>query len=80
MHPSFATRANLDLLDDYYRRWRDNPASVDDRWQAFFEGFELAGKGAGPCDTALTATREIGVYLPDSFDDAVLELAVLVDR
>jgi len=33
---------------------------------------------AGPCDTALTATREIGVYLPDSFDDAVLELAVLV--
>jgi len=35
---------------------------------------------AGPCDTALTATREIGVYLPDSFDDAVLELAVLVDR
>ena len=35
---------------------------------------------AGPCDVALTATREIGVYLPDSFDDAVLELAVLVDR
>ncbi len=33
---------------------------------------------AGPCDTALTATREIGVYLPDSFGDAVVELAVLV--
>jgi len=33
---------------------------------------------AGPCDTALTATREIGVYLPDSFGDAVLELAVLI--
>ena len=25
MHPSFATRANLDLIDDYYRRWRENP-------------------------------------------------------
>jgi type VI secretion system protein ImpJ len=33
---------------------------------------------AGPCDTALSATREIGVYVPDSFGDAVLELAVLV--
>lgn len=33
---------------------------------------------AGPCDTALTATREIGVYVPDSFGDAVLELAILV--
>jgi type VI secretion system protein ImpJ len=33
---------------------------------------------AGPCDQALTATREIGVYVPDSFGDAVIELAVLV--
>jgi type VI secretion system protein ImpJ len=35
---------------------------------------------AGPCDAALTATREIGVYLPDSFGDPVVELAVLVAR
>ncbi|HEX6053410.1 MAG TPA: type VI secretion system baseplate subunit TssK [Gemmatimonadaceae bacterium] len=33
---------------------------------------------AGPCDTALTATKEIGVYVPDSFGEAVFELAVLV--
>ena len=33
---------------------------------------------AGPCDTALTATKEIGVYVPDSFGEPVLELAVLV--
>lgn len=33
---------------------------------------------AGPCDTALTSTREIGVYVPDSFGEPVLELAVLV--
>jgi type VI secretion system protein ImpJ len=38
--------------------------------------FEVAR--AGPCDTALTATKEIGVYLPDSFGEPVLELAVLV--
>jgi type VI secretion system protein ImpJ len=33
---------------------------------------------AGPCDTALTSTKEIGVYVPDSFGEPVLELAVLV--
>ena len=33
---------------------------------------------AGPCDTALTSTREIGMHVPDSFGEPVLELAVLV--
>src|SRR5262249_49775186 len=39
--PTFATRANLALLEDYYRRWQSNPASVDGQWQAFFEGLEF---------------------------------------
>ncbi len=41
---SFASRSNLDLIDDQYQRWRSNPAAVDESWQAFFEGFELAGR------------------------------------
>ena len=41
MWSSLATRANLDLLDENYRRWRQNPESVDSGWAAFFEGFEL---------------------------------------
>jgi 2-oxoglutarate dehydrogenase E1 component len=41
MHPSFATRGNLDLIDENYRRWEANPDSVDSTWRAFFEGFEL---------------------------------------
>jgi 2-oxoglutarate dehydrogenase E1 component len=36
-----STRYNADLLDDFYNRWRQDPASVDDGWAAFFEGFEL---------------------------------------
>lgn len=44
--PTFANRANLDLLEDQYKRWISDPASVDGQWQAFFEGFELsAGDG-----------------------------------
>ncbi|MFL5329981.1 MAG: 2-oxoglutarate dehydrogenase E1 component [Gemmataceae bacterium] len=41
--PNFATRANLDVLEDYYQRWVADPKSVDQAWQAFFEGFELGG-------------------------------------
>src|SRR3954466_9990475 len=41
MHPSFATRANLDLLEQNYQRWQENPESLDPSWLAFFEGFEL---------------------------------------
>ena len=33
---------------------------------------------AGPCDIALNTSREIGMYVPDSFGDVVVELAVLV--
>jgi 2-oxoglutarate dehydrogenase E1 component len=41
MRPSFATRLNLDLLEENYGRWQNDPESVDSGWSAFFEGFEL---------------------------------------
>src|SRR6266403_332191 len=41
MRTSIAARANLELIDENYRRWQENPASVDPSWAAFFEGFEL---------------------------------------
>jgi 2-oxoglutarate dehydrogenase E1 component len=41
MRPSFATHLNLDLLEENYGRWQNDPESVDSGWSAFFEGFEL---------------------------------------
>jgi 2-oxoglutarate dehydrogenase E1 component len=41
MRPSFATRLNLNLLEENYERWQENPRAVDSSWAAFFEGFEL---------------------------------------
>ena len=48
---SFASRLNLDLLEDYYERWQKDHSSVDDLWQAFFEGFELAGRSSSPAES-----------------------------
>src|ERR1700757_3717330 len=41
MRISLGARANLDLIDQNYQRWQQDPASVDPGWAAFFEGFEL---------------------------------------
>ncbi len=42
-----ANRWNLDLLEEYHQRWRNDPASVDESWQTFFEGYELGQSGGG---------------------------------
>ena len=48
----FATRWNLDAIEAAYRRWQKDPASVDDSWRLFFEGFELGSDGAHPLSAA----------------------------
>src|SRR5262245_9171948 len=59
--PSFATRWNLDVIESAYQRWRENPASVDEQWRLFFEGFELGTSGAGPQQGEVTSTAQVGV-------------------
>src|SRR5260370_30631965 len=41
MRTSIAARGNLQLIEENYRRWRQNPESVDLGWAAFFDWFEL---------------------------------------
>jgi len=42
-----ANRWNLDLIEENYQRWRNDPASVDESWRLFFEGYELGQSGDG---------------------------------
>src|SRR5688572_16284260 len=39
----FVNRANADYVEALYERYLKDPRSVDETWQAFFAGFELAG-------------------------------------
>src|SRR4029077_3125810 len=41
MRTSIAARANLELIDQNYQGWQEDPASGDQSWAAFVEGFEL---------------------------------------
>src|SRR3989442_1337652 len=62
MRTSIAARANLELIDQNYQRWEEDPASVDPSWAAFFEGFELGNlpqrNGAAATAAPRAVTRE----------------------
>jgi 2-oxoglutarate dehydrogenase E1 component len=60
MHPLFATRANLDLLEENYQRWQENPESLDPTWLAFFEGFALGDLQMRNGAAAMAAPVEVG--------------------
>src|SRR3954454_11172881 len=63
MRTSISARANLDLIEENYRRWQDDPRSVDAGWSAFFEGFELGNlpqrNGASAAATAAVASGPV---------------------
>jgi 2-oxoglutarate dehydrogenase E1 component len=68
----FANRWNLEGIENLYQRWKQDPASVDDSWQAFFAGFELAsGRPTAVVDSTsqtaivrlIDAYRELGHFL-----------------
>src|SRR5256714_11740548 len=61
MRTTIAARANLELIDQNYARWQEDPASVDSGWAAFFEGFELGNlpqKNGATVDAPRAVTRE----------------------
>jgi 2-oxoglutarate dehydrogenase E1 component len=59
MRTSYLNDWNADLLDEYYQRWKQDPASVDSSWSAFFEGFELGlAPGRNGNEQAVPAVAE----------------------
>jgi len=41
MNATLPYRANVDLLEEKYLAWKEDPRSVEPAWASFFEGFEL---------------------------------------
>ena len=54
-----AAIANRAYLEDLYQQWRNAPRSLDEEWQAFFQGYELAREQLGrPNRNAAKASNE----------------------
>lgn len=64
---TISTRSNADLIDEYYERWKVDPTSVDDKWNAFFEGFELGltippkGKSVKGSPSSASGSKQMNV-------------------
>ncbi len=89
MRTSIAARANLQLIEDNYRRWRQNPESVDSGWAAFFEGFELGetpernGAVAKPAEvreSSLQSRVDGLVYAYRTLGHTIAQLDPLLDK
>src|SRR6266702_1750149 len=89
MRTSIAARANLQLIEDNYRRWRQNPKSVDSGWAAFFEGFELGetpernGAVAKPAEvreSSLQSRVDGLVYAYRTLGHTIAQLDPLLDK
>src|SRR5256714_966740 len=89
MRTSIAARANLELIEDNYRRWRQNPESVDSGWAAFFEGFELGEtperngvvvKPAEVRESSLQSRLDVRVYSYRTLGHTIARLDPLLDK
>src|SRR5262245_12764393 len=91
MRTSIDARANLGLIEENYRRWQENPESVDSGWAAFFEGFELGNlpqrdgalKASGEAEAreAALQTRVDGlIYADCSLGHTIARVDPLEDR
>ncbi len=71
MNASYLNDWNADLLDEYYQRWRQDPASIDSSWSAFFEGFELGSSGGHNGGAGSAPKTEVDRVESDRFQDRV---------
>ena len=55
MSHTISARANVDLIDQKYSVWKQDPNSVDQSWAMFFEGFELGLTQPAPANLAAAA-------------------------
>ena len=72
MTPSASPRLNVDLLEENYTAWQNDPSSVGETWAAFFEGFELGSaqlkskavtgpQAKGPAPVPSTSDEELSI-------------------
>src|SRR6201987_4916425 len=87
MRTSIGARANLELIEENYRRWQRNPESVDSGWSAFFEGFELGnlpqrdGAAAAEAREAALQTRVDGlIYAYCSLGHTIARVDPLAEK
>jgi 2-oxoglutarate dehydrogenase E1 component len=66
---SFANRWNTGAIEAAYDHWRQDPASVDESWRLFFEGFDLGVRRVAGPSVEATARQTGIIRLIDAYRD-----------
>ncbi len=72
-----ATRWNLDALESTYQQWRQDPTSVDESWQNFFQGFELGLARPAPAPRVPKAVDAGTTLLPVGADYTKAQIGIV---
>ncbi|MFT4522927.1 MAG: 2-oxoglutarate dehydrogenase E1 component [Bacteroidia bacterium] len=56
---SYLSNADVDSIDDLYLQYQENPTNVEEGWQRFFEGFDLAYSKTGSSSTTPAASEDM---------------------
>jgi 2-oxoglutarate dehydrogenase E1 component len=60
---NFASRANLEIIEDLYKQFKTNPESVSQDWQHFFQGVDFGQEGSlGLSEKELDVYHLISAY------------------
>jgi 2-oxoglutarate dehydrogenase E1 component len=71
--------ANKDFVAEQYRRWQEDPSSVDERWAIFFAGFDLGADGNGAPDAHAVGNGGAAQAIVDTGEVRVLGVYGLVE-
>ncbi|MFY0644151.1 MAG: 2-oxoglutarate dehydrogenase E1 component [Bacteroidia bacterium] len=59
LNHSYLSNADVDAVDDLYQSYQDDKSSVDESWQRFFEGFDLAYGKLGVNGSSATVSEDM---------------------
>ena len=59
LNHSYLSNADVDAVDDLYQSYKQDKKSVDESWQRFFEGFDLAYGNLGVNGTSATVSEDM---------------------
>ena len=60
---SFASGNNITYIENLYRDYRNDPSSVDETWQKFFEGYEFALSGSAGDSSGDDTEAKVEAYI-----------------
>jgi 2-oxoglutarate dehydrogenase E1 component len=55
---SYLSNGDVDAIEELYKKFKENPDSVDDGWRKFFEGFEFSKTNYEEQGTGATGVPE----------------------